>query len=84
MPALDTLGVVADPHQGHRRRHFELAPGFPAGELLDGNPWHLSASPPRLRRPAPEIGAHNEEVFGELLGLDADELRRLVEAGVIA
>ena len=84
MPALDTLGVVADPHQGQRRRHFELAPEFPAGELLDGNPWHLSASPPRLRRPAPAIGAHNEEVFGALLGLDADELRRLVEAGVIA
>jgi len=29
-------------------------------------------------------GQHNDYVFGELLGLDADEIARLKESGVIA
>jgi len=29
------------------------------------------------------VGRHNDEVYGELLGLDADELTRLREAGVV-
>ncbi len=38
---------------------------------------------PVHRRPAPLLGEHNGEVFGDLLGVPADELTRLESAGVI-
>ena len=81
---LDALEVIADPHLAERRTHFVLHEGYPGDELLNGNPWHLSAAPPRLRRPAPVFGADNVEVLGEFLGLSEEEVRRLEEAGVLA
>ena len=42
----------------------------------------LSQTPGRLRFPAPTLGEHNEEIYGEL-GLRAGDLGQLREAGVI-
>ena len=38
---------------------------------------------PVHRRPAPTLGQHNDEVFGEILGLPDAEIAGLREAGVI-
>ena len=43
----------------------------------------LSATPPGRVQPAPGIGQHNGYVFGELLGLDPEELRRLTAESVL-
>ncbi|MEM9407650.1 MAG: CoA transferase [Acidobacteriota bacterium] len=43
----------------------------------------LSGTPGRTEWPGPELGSHNGEVYGELLGLDAEELKRLAEDEVI-
>ena len=82
-PVLGVLDVLTDPQYVHRRQHFRLGEAFSADELYDGNPWHLSSAPPLLRRPAPEPGQHNEEVFGELLGLSPAEVHSLQAEGVI-
>ena len=82
-PVLDALEAVDDPHLAERRRHFALHEDFPGQQLLNGNPWHLSQAPPRLRMPAPAVGAHTHEVLREYLGLDAAEIRRLEEGGVL-
>ncbi len=37
----------------------------------------------RVRWAGPEVGAHNSDVYGELLGIDQAELRALAEKGVI-
>jgi formyl-CoA transferase len=43
----------------------------------------LSLTPGSVRTTGPEMGQHNVEVYGELLGLSAPELERLSEQGVI-
>ena len=83
-PVMRIFDILADPHCAHRRRHFRLDDAFPADELYDGNPRHLSEAALRLRLPAPEPGEHNAEVFGELLGLSSEEMRDLQADGVIA
>jgi crotonobetainyl-CoA:carnitine CoA-transferase CaiB-like acyl-CoA transferase len=36
-----------------------------------------------VRWTGPDVGAHNEEIYCEVLGLSADELQRLRDAGVV-
>ena len=50
---------------------------------VDGIPLHLSETDWEIRRGAPLLGQHNDAVFGELLGIDADELDDLRAEGVI-
>ena len=43
----------------------------------------LSATPGRIQRGAPKLGEHNQEVYGGLLGLSAEEIAQLAADGVI-
>ncbi len=78
------MEVIADPMLRERRADFELDPRLTPGELLNGIAWHLSKTPPRLRRPAPAFGGHNAEVLAEYLGLTEAEVRQMEESGVLA
>ncbi|MBM3946679.1 MAG: CoA transferase [SAR202 cluster bacterium] len=48
-----------------------------------GGPYHLSATPWGIRRRAPLLGEHNDEVYSKELGLPAHELTLLKAAGAI-
>jgi crotonobetainyl-CoA:carnitine CoA-transferase CaiB-like acyl-CoA transferase len=50
---------------------------------VDGLPVHHSEGDWEIRRGAPLLGQHNEEVYGGLLGLSSDEREALREEGVI-
>ena len=50
---------------------------------VDGMPVHLSETEWKIERGAPCLGEHNDYVFGELLGLSADEVVSLREEGVL-
>jgi len=75
--------MLADPHFAAREAIVRLAhPEF--GELAMQNVFpKLSLTPGSVRWVGPELGEHNEEVFSGLLGMDADKMRSLGEAGVI-
>jgi crotonobetainyl-CoA:carnitine CoA-transferase CaiB-like acyl-CoA transferase len=44
---------------------------------------HMPESPGTIRWTGPEIGQHNAEVFGELLGLTPENITALQSEGVI-
>jgi crotonobetainyl-CoA:carnitine CoA-transferase CaiB-like acyl-CoA transferase len=43
----------------------------------------MSDTPGGTRWPGPPLGAHNEEILGDLLGMDAAQLQALKKAGNI-
>jgi crotonobetainyl-CoA:carnitine CoA-transferase CaiB-like acyl-CoA transferase len=56
-----------------RVRHDDLGETF----VYPGAPYRLGETPWMQRGRAPHVGEHNEQVYGELLGLEAADLRRL-------
>lgn len=48
-----------------------------------GGPIHFTTTPWRIARRPPLLGEHNSEVYGSELGLEADRLSALKQAGVI-
>lgn len=71
-PQLDAIGmldVIEHPLTGAR--------------ILPGIPWRLTRGANGLRRPAPMLGQHTDEVLTEILGLSADTIGSLRERGVL-
>ncbi|MBV8089273.1 MAG: CoA transferase, partial [Alphaproteobacteria bacterium] len=73
---------MADPHVTAREILVELPDA-----QMERLPMHniiprLSATPGRLRRPAPALGEHTAEILGAL-GLDRGEIAGLARDGVI-
>ncbi|MDD5127859.1 MAG: CoA transferase [Dehalococcoidales bacterium] len=55
-----------------------------AGKLTyPGAPYKFAESPWSLRSPAPLLGQHNVEIYGDRLGYDKKDLVKLYEIGII-
>jgi benzylsuccinate CoA-transferase BbsE subunit len=67
-----------------QREYFVKMPHPDLAEpmVMPGAPYRLAATPWRMRGPAPRIGEHNAEVYGEL-GIDSSGLAALTSEGVI-
>jgi crotonobetainyl-CoA:carnitine CoA-transferase CaiB-like acyl-CoA transferase len=75
--------VVEDPQVRHLGLVAEFEqPGLGAARVL-GFPARASATPASIRRPAPRLGEHTDEVLAEL-GMASQEIDRLVTAEVVA
>ena len=76
--------MLADPHFQAREAIIEVATERFGPLKMQGTFPKLSRTPSGVRRPAPaRPGQHNAEVYGDLLGLGADELAELKTAGAI-
>ena len=54
-----------------------------SGGLYTGTPWKMGRTPAALAGPIPNRGEHDDEIYGDLLGLNPAERRELREAGII-
>ena len=68
-PVMTGEAIFNDPHYQERGLlefvdHPSCGPYF-----MPGAAWKMSETPPGVRWHAPRLGEHNEQVFGELLGL---------------
>ncbi len=75
--------IADDPQYRHRGMVQDVEdPLF--GEVLQaGIVPGVPEDPGRIRWPGPKIGAHNDEVLSELLGLSPDEVQNLRDEGVL-
>jgi len=81
-PSYDVDELVRDPHLRERGFFIEIdQPGI--GKTWPILPWKQTATFKGNYQPAPQLGQHNDYVFGELLGMPQGEIARLVEEKVI-
>ena len=70
--------------QYHERNFFVEIDHPVTGPLTyPGAPFKLSATPWQIRSPAPRLGEHNAQVYGERLGLSSERITQLRRDGII-
>ncbi len=72
-----------DPQLAHRGTFPTVDHPVVGRHRVDGMPAQLSRTPAEFRRGGPLLGQDNAYVYGDLLGMSADEVVRLEEAQVI-
>ena len=82
-PVYDARDLAHDPHVRATEMLVEV-PDDDLGPLLMHNVmWRMSATPGRIRHTGRALGADTDGVLEGDLGMDADDVRRLRDAGVI-
>jgi CoA:oxalate CoA-transferase len=81
MPTFDQ--VASDPHLLSREMIVEVDQPVSGKVKLTGSVYKMSKTPGNRKMKAPEVGEQNEEIYGGLLGIDAEEMKKLKEEGVI-
>lgn len=74
--------LFTDPHLEERKTLIEIDHPVTGPLKYAAKTFRMSETPWQLRRPAPLLGEHNEEAFGEL-GYSREDLARLRQQGVI-
>jgi CoA:oxalate CoA-transferase len=82
-PVRDMQEVIFS--EQYRERNFFVDVAHPATGTLTypGAPFKLSATPWQIRSPAPRLGEHNAQVYGERLGLSSERITQLRRDGII-
>jgi crotonobetainyl-CoA:carnitine CoA-transferase CaiB-like acyl-CoA transferase len=75
--------VVANPQLRHRAQIVEVDHPSAGRVPMQGVTIKLSESPATIRRPAPRLGEHTDQVLGEWLALPADRIAELRSLGAL-
>ncbi|WP_230425441.1 CaiB/BaiF CoA transferase family protein [Prauserella cavernicola] len=82
-PVYDAEQLLADPQLRARNVYRRMADPELGEMTVQGPVPMLSATPGRVDHLGPELGAHTDEVLGQLLDLTAEDLTSLRTEGVI-
>jgi crotonobetainyl-CoA:carnitine CoA-transferase CaiB-like acyl-CoA transferase len=82
-PVMTVDRLIEDPHVLAREMIVELPHAKLGTVPVTGVPFKLSESDPGIDRLGPELGEHNGEIYGGLLGLSDHEIEGLRAADVI-
>ena len=75
--------VERDPQLAHRGHWVTLDHAEMGRTIYNAPPLRFSRMPVELTRPAPLLGEHTDDICRELLGLSAEETRKLKQEGVL-
>lgn len=81
LPTFDQ--VASDPHLLSREMIVEVEQPVSGKVKLSGSVYKMSRTPGDRTMRVPEVGEHNQEVLGGLLGFDAVEMQKLKDEKVI-
>ncbi len=82
-PVRTVREVVNDEQLAYRSFFVEIDHPAAGHFKYPGAPYKLSATPWAVKRPAPRLGEHNEDVYGRMLGYNQSELTAMKKAGII-
>jgi crotonobetainyl-CoA:carnitine CoA-transferase CaiB-like acyl-CoA transferase len=83
-PIYTIADIYDDPHYAAREMIVRLKDSYFGDLAMPGVVPKLTESPGTLRWTGPqELGEHNREVYGELLGLSNDQITKLKSTGVL-
>ena len=82
-PTMSSKRLFEDPHVRDRGVFLQVQHPVIGQDWVIAPPWRLSETPARIHRHAPLLGEHNEYVFGELLGMSTEEIKRLEKEKVL-
>jgi len=77
------IDLLQDRHLRSRRFFQEIERSFIGAHLQPSIPIRESARPHSIRRAAPTLGEHNNEILPDLLGLGDAEIAELASKGII-
>jgi crotonobetainyl-CoA:carnitine CoA-transferase CaiB-like acyl-CoA transferase len=83
VPVMDFADLNADPQLAHRGHFVTLEHPVLGPSVYERNGFRLSDAPSGYAQPTPTLGEHTGSVLTELLGLSADEVEALRDAGAL-
>ena len=75
--------MIADPHIAARDALVTMEHPQHENFVMQNVAPKLSATPGKVDTIGPDLGAHNEAVYGELLGMDSATMAELEDRGII-
>ncbi len=83
VPVFTSQELYLDPHVKERELYQEVVHSMMGRLAVLSPPWKFSRTPATVRQPSPLIGEHNSYVYGDLLGMPPEEIKRLEEDKII-
>ena len=81
LPTFDQ--VANDSHLLSREMIVDVDQPVSGKVKLTGSVYKMSKTPGDRKKRVPDVGEHNAEIYGELLGLDGQEMKKLKKEKVI-